>query len=164
MTEPFDRILTLLGDHGVPFRVVEHEPEGRSEFISRIRGNHPSQAMKALVVTLKGGGKGTRHVLVVLPGDRRLDMRAVRKILGASSGSFASAEVATEMTECVMGAVPPFSFRNDLPVLADQSVRDNEEVVFNAGRLDRSIFMNLKDYLEVVQPQLADIAEPLRQP
>jgi Ala-tRNA(Pro) deacylase len=58
----------------------------------------------------------------------------------------------------VIGAIPPFSFNDQLQVLADPLIQENEEVVFNAGRLDRSIFMKLDDYLRIAKPQLVKIA------
>ena len=155
-----ERLVALLRENDVAYRIIEHQAEGRSEHISKIRGNHPKQAMKAIVVTLKGGGKGTRHALAVLPGNRRLDMRALRKAFGAQKGSFTPAEEATQLTGCAMGSVPPFTFWEELPLIADNAIRENREVVFNAGRLDRSIFMPLEDYIAVAKPTLADIAQP----
>ena len=156
-----EKLLALLAGRGVVYRLIEHEAEGRSEFISRIRGNHPSQALKALVMSVRGGGHGRRTVLAVIPGNRALDMKGLLATLGAQKGRFAPPEMATEMTGCVMGAVPPFSFRDDMAVLADPAIRDNAEVVFNAGRLDRSIFMARDDYLALTDPLFAAIAEPL---
>ena len=43
-------------------------------------------------------------------------------------------------------------------MLADPLVLQNEEVVFNAGRLDRSIFMRLDDYVRIAKPQIVKIA------
>jgi Ala-tRNA(Pro) deacylase len=37
-------------------------------------------------------------------------------------------------------------------------IQENEEVVFNAGRLDRSIFMKLDDYIRIAKPLLVNIA------
>ena len=154
-----ERILRLLDEGGARYRVVEHPAEGRSEEIAKIRGNHPSQSLKAIVVVLKGGGAGGRTVMAVVPGDRRLDMKALRKAMGAQKGGFAPPEVATAITDCVMGAVPPFSFWPDLPLVADPAIRDNREVCFNAGRLDRSVFMDVDDYVRLATPRFAAIAE-----
>ena len=153
-------LVDLLRAGGARFRVVEHAAEGRSEQIARIRGNRPEQALKAIVVTLKGGGMGTRHALAVLPGNRRLDTKALKAHFGASKAGFAAPETATEMTGCPMGAVPPFSFRDDLPLIADPLIRDNDEVCFNAGRLDRSVFMDADDYVALAKPAFAAIAAP----
>src|SRR5262249_17881462 len=135
---------------------MEHEAEGRSAAIAVIRGNHPSQALKAMVVALKDGASA--FALAVLPGDRRCDFAALAATFDAKKARFAAPEDAEKMTGCVMGAVPPFSFNPDLPLVADPAIQANEEVVFNAGRLDRSIFMPLADYLRVAAPRLSAFA------
>ncbi len=155
-----ERVLALLEAGGARYRLVEHIEEGRSAEIARIRGNDPSQSLKAMVVTMRGGGQGERHVMAIIPGDRRLDMKGLRKAVGAQKGKFMTPEDANALTGCVMGAVPPFSFWDELALIADPAIRDNAEVCFNAGRLDRSIFMDLEDYIRLAAPQFAAIAEP----
>ena len=132
---------------------MEHKPEGRSEEISRIRGNHPAQAMKAIVLSVRGGGKGKRAVMVVIPGNQRLDMKALLSHVSAQKGRFATSEEATVLTGCVMGAIPPFSFRKDLTLIVDHSFKAYKEVTFNAGRLDRSLTLCFADYEQIVKPE-----------
>jgi Ala-tRNA(Pro) deacylase len=152
------KLIALLDGRGVAYRLVEHAAEGRSARVSAIRGNNPSQALKALVVVVRGGGRGRRTVLAVVPGNRALDMKGLLAALGAQKGRFAPPEEAAAITGCVMGAVPPFSFDPDLPVIADAAIRDNDEVVFNAGLLGRSLYMAMTDYVAIVGPLFADIA------
>ena len=159
LTAPtYQKIITLLNDRGVSYRILEHQAEGRSAMVSAIRGNNPSQALKALVIVIRGGGRGRRMVLAVVPGNRQLEMKRLLTALGAQKGRFAPPEEAEAITGCVMGAVPPFSFSPDLSVIADAAIRDNAEVVFNAGLLGRSLFMTTEDYVEVVDPLFAHIA------
>ncbi len=75
-----------------------------------------------------------------------------------ASVGIATREKAEALTGCVIGAIPPFSFNEQLLVLADPLIAENEEVVFNAGRLDRSIFMRSADYIRVARPRLVAIA------
>jgi Ala-tRNA(Pro) deacylase len=98
------------------------------------------------------------YCLANVPGDCRIDFDGIKAHFGADSVAFASRERAQELTGCVIGAIPPFSFSDQLQVLADPLIQDNEEVVFNAGRLDRSIFMRLEDYIRIATPQLVPIA------
>jgi len=158
MTSTHNRLLALLDKYQINYRIVEHIHEGRSEEISKIRGNHPDQAMKAIVTSVRGGGGGKRYFLAILPGIRKLDMKALCRAVGAQKGRFSPEDEATEMAGCMMGAVPPFSFREDMPVIVDPACKNNEEVVFNAGRLDRSIFMAFADYDRIVRPTYADIS------
>ena len=154
------RLRELLDREGAVYRVVEHAPEGRTELIAAIRGNRLEQAIKSIVVQVRMSKKDNRYCLANVPGDRRVDLEAIRLHFGATSIGIANREKAEALTGCVIGAIPPFSFDEQLMLLADPLVRENEEVVFNAGRLDRSIFMRSQDYVRIAQPRLLDISAP----
>jgi Ala-tRNA(Pro) deacylase len=154
----FDRLVALLGEAKAKFRVIEHEAEGRSEKISVIRGNRPEQAAKAMVLDVRGGGGGRRHVLAILPGSRKLDFAAVAALFEARKAGFASPETAQAITGCVMGAVPPFALAPDLALVVDEELLANDTLFFNAGRLDRSMELDTKDWLAVAVPKVAKIA------
>jgi Ala-tRNA(Pro) deacylase len=154
----FDKLVTLLEDAKAKFRVIEHEAEGRSEKISVIRGNRPEQAAKAMVLDVRGGGAGKRNVLAILPGNRKLDFGAVAALFEARKCGFASTDTAERLTGCVMGSVPPFSLNPDLAVVVDQDLLRNATLFFNAGRLDRSMELDTRDWIAVAKPRVAKIA------
>ncbi len=152
------RLVALLREQGAAFRVVEHQPEGRTEEIAWIRGNRLEQAIKSMVVQVRFGRKDNRYYLANVPGDCRVDFEAIRAAFEAESAAFAPRSKAEALTGCVIGSIPPFSFNEGLLVLADPAIQENEEVVFNAGRLDRSIFMKMEDYIRIARPRLMKIA------
>jgi len=152
------QLCALLDREGAVYRVIEHEPEGRTELIAAIRGNRLEQAIKSMVVQVRLTRKDNRYCLANVPGSRRVDLEAIREHFGALSAAVAHRERAEALTGCIIGAIPPFSFNDQLTVIADPLVRENEEVVFNAGRLDRSIFMRSEDYLRIARPQLVSIS------
>lgn len=153
-----EQLCTLLDNEGASYRVIEHEPEGRTEVIAKIRGNKIEQSIKSIVVQVRLNRKENVYCLANVPGDCRIDFGGIKFYFNADSVAFASRDKAQELTECVIGAIPPFSFNDQLRVLADPLIQENEEVVFNAGRLDRSIFMKRDDYFRIAQPQLVKIA------
>ena len=153
-----EQLVDLLNRQGATYRVVEHVPEGRTELIAQIRGNRLEQAIKSMVIQLRYGKKDNRYVLANVPGHCRVDLEAIRSEFGAESAAFAPRSKAEELAGCVIGSIPPFSFSEELVVLADPAIRNNEEVVFNAGRLDRSIFMQMEDYVRIASPRLVKIA------
>jgi Ala-tRNA(Pro) deacylase len=157
-SDVFDRLVALLSDAKAKFRVIEHEAEGKSEAISVIRGNRPDQAAKAMVLDVRGGGGGRRHVLAILPGNRKLDFNAVATLFEARKCGFASPDTAQELTGCVMGAVPPFALNPDLAVVVEEDLLANDTLFFNAGRLDRSMELDTKDWIAAAQPRIARIA------
>ena len=154
----FDRLVTLLTDAKAKFRVIEHAAEGKSEAISAIRGNRPEQAAKAMVLDVRGGGGGKRPVLAILPGSSKLDFAAVAALFEARKCGFASPETAQELTGCVMGAVPPFALNPALSIVVEEGLLANETLFFNAGRLDRSMELDTKDWIAVAKPRVARIA------
>ena len=161
MTHPpsiHEQLKALLDREGATYRVVEHEPEGRTEFIAKIRGNRVEQAVKSIVVMVRFGRHEPRYALANIPGDCRVDFKAIRALYGGSQSAIAPREKAEELTGCVIGAIPPFLFNDRLEILADPLIQGNDEVVFNAGRLDRSIFMKCTDYFRIAKPRLERIA------
>ncbi|MBV8392576.1 MAG: YbaK/prolyl-tRNA synthetase associated domain-containing protein [Alphaproteobacteria bacterium] len=158
--EVFDQLVTLLTDAKAKFRVIEHAAEGKSEAISQIRGNRPDQAAKAMVLDVRGGGGGRRSVLAILPGSRKLDFNAVAALFEARKCGFASPDTAQALTGCVMGAVPPFALNPALSIVVEQDLLSNETLFFNAGRLDRSMELDTKDWIAVAKPRVASIAAP----
>ena len=157
-SEVFDQLVALLTEAKAKFRVIEHAAEGKSEAISVIRGNRPDQAAKAMVLDVRGGGGGRRHVLAILPGNRKLDFAAVAALFEARKCGFVSPETAQELTGCVMGAVPPFVFDPALTIVVDEDLLANETLFFNAGRLDRSMELDTRDWIAVARPRVAKIA------
>lgn len=158
MSDIYTQLCDLLDREGAAYRAIEHEPEGHTEIIARIRGNRIEQSIKSIVIQVRLTKKERLYCLANVPGDCRIDFDGIKIHFQADSVAFASREKAQELTDCVIGSIPPFSFNDQLLVLADPLIQENEEVVFNAGRLDRSIFMKLEDYLRIAQPQLVKIA------
>jgi Ala-tRNA(Pro) deacylase len=158
MTDVHQRICDLLDQEGAAHRVIKHEPEGRTEVIAKIRGNRIEQSIKSIVIQVRLNRKESIYGLANVPGDCRIDFDGLKAHFQADSVAFASRAKAQELTGCVIGAIPPFSFSDQLLVLADPLIQENEDVVFNAGRLDRSIFMKVEDYIRIAKPQMARFA------
>ena len=158
MNDVHEQLCALLDQEGARYRVIEHEPEGRTELIAQIRGNRIEQSIKSIVVQVRLSKKENIYCLANVPGHCRVNLNAIKDHFKADSIGMAQREKAQVLTGCAVGAIPPFSFDNQLQVLADPLIQENAEVVFNAGRLDRSIFMDLDDYIRIAKPQLIKIA------
>jgi Ala-tRNA(Pro) deacylase len=158
MSDIHEQLCALLDKEGAVYRVIEHAAEGRTELIAQIRGNRIEQSVKSMTLQVRLSRKENIYCLANVPGDCRVDFEGVKSYFNADSVAFASREKAQALTGCVIGAIPPFSLNEQLQVLADPLVLENEDVVFNAGRLDRSIFMRLDDYVRIAKPQIVKIA------
>lgn len=156
--DTYSRLMALLDAHGARYRIIEHVPEGRTEIVSALRGHHPRDAAKCIVLMVKLGKKTTRHVLAVVPGDARVDFGRVRAMFGATYVSFAAAEAAERLAGSVAGTILPFAFHPELELVVDPALLEREEIFFNAARLDRSVALNTDDYAALAKPRLERLA------
>jgi Ala-tRNA(Pro) deacylase len=157
MQDTYTRLLALLDQQEIPYRPIDHAPEGRTELVSAMRGNTLSQAAKCIILMVKLGKKVTRYILAVVPGDARVDLQAVKALMQGTYVAFASSEIAERLAGSVTGTILPFSFNPELDVVVDPSLLENEEIYFNVARLDRSMALKTHDYITVAKPRVGRI-------
>ncbi|GHF91895.1 YbaK/EbsC family protein [Streptomyces sp. ID03-2B] len=153
------RLMALLDRAGADYRIIDHAPEGRTDLASELRGHRLEMAAKCMVLRIRRKGGEDHHVLAVVPGHRRVDLRRVRKLYGGSDATLGDREEAERLTGCVSGCVIPFSFDERLPVVVDADLLVHEEIYFNAARLDRSLALRTVHYISLSTPRIAAIAK-----
>jgi Uncharacterized conserved protein len=159
--ETYERFIAFLDQHNAQYRLIDHEPEGRTDLVSAMRGNAVSQAAKCIILMVKIGKKVTKYVLGVIPGDARVDLNAVKALMSGTYVSFASPDIAEKLAGSVAGTILPFSFNPELQLIVDPALLDNEEIYFNAARLDRSMALKTSDYRALSRPRLERITVPV---
>ena len=123
-------IYEVLAELGIPFQKHEHPPVFTVEEADDHTGDLPGARTKNLFLRNK---KGDRHYLVTLESRKPVDLKALRKMLGESSLSFASPERLREHLGLTPGAVSPFGIVND---------RERKVVVVIDGELWREELLN----------------------
>lgn len=155
--DTYQRLIDLLDRTTTPYRLIDHPPEGATEAVSALRGHPASEAAKCLILRVKLNRRTTRHVLAVVPGDRRVDLDAVRTLYAARYAGVSDAETAERLAQAPTGTILPFSFDPDLDLVADPEVVGRAELYFNAARLDRSLVITGTDYQKLAEPRVAPI-------
>jgi Ala-tRNA(Pro) deacylase len=150
----FERMENLLNQRGVVFTVLRHAPVDTSEQAAQVRGTSLSSGAKALICKC-----GDAFVMFVLPADRKLNSRAVRRAKGWRNLRFATGEEVMEMTGLTSGAIPPFGSLFGFPTLCDERLSENELINFNAGDHGVSVSVRYADYALVENPELGTFAE-----
>jgi aspartyl-tRNA synthetase len=145
---PHDHIIDLLNTHKVEYELLKHEPVYTSEDAVKVRGDTTlHQGAKALVLQ-----KDKDLILYVIPGDQRVDFNRLKTFLKAKRVAFASKDTVKAKTGLEVGSIPPLGSTIGLPTFVDQSLAGNQEIAFNAARLDRSIKMKYSDFIKVEKP------------
>jgi Ala-tRNA(Pro) deacylase len=154
----YDRLIETLEDGGATYRLIDHAPEGRTDRVSALRGHPVAMAAKCLVVMVKVGKRTSRYHLAVVPGDRRVDLAALKALAGGTYVAFAATEKAETLAGSVSGTILPFSFHPDLELVVDPGLLAHKEIFFNAARLDRSLALDTRDYLRLADPLVHPVA------
>lgn len=159
--DTYQRLIQLLDSTATVYKLIDHEPEGTTETVSALRGHPVSEAAKCLILIVKIDRRVTRYVLAVVPGDRRVDLNAIRTLFAARYVGFCDAATAERLAHAVPGTVLPFSFDPELELVADPDVVAQPCLYFNAARLDRSLAISGTDYARLAEPRVERIASPV---
>ena len=150
--DPYPAIITALEAAQVPYERLEHAPVFTSEQAAAVRGLSLAQGAKALLFKAKVG-----FVLVVLPGNRRVDSKKLRQLLGVNDVRFASPDEVQAQMGCTIGSCYPLGYLAGLRTLVDASLGANARISFNPGRHDVSITMRYQDYVRLAQPETVSV-------
>ncbi|MBN2100795.1 aspartate--tRNA ligase [Candidatus Dojkabacteria bacterium] len=146
----FQRVKSILDAAEVRYEVIEHKEVKTSEEAARVRGTSMDMAPKAMVMKKKSGGM----VMVCVPADRKVNIKAVKDVVGEPV-EMASPEEVEDKLGVKVGAVPPFGKVFGIEMYLDREFWKKDEVVFNAGRRDRSIKMKASDLIKAAEPNPA---------
>ena len=150
----FDRLSAYLSHKSIPFEVLRHAPVFTSEEAAAIRQTPLASGAKALVCKADES-----FVMIIVPADRKLASKAVRKAAGIKSLRFASREEVEQLTGLAPGSIPPFGSLFNLPTWCDQRLGEHQRINFNAGDHSISMRMTYAEYLAAEQPKLGEFAE-----
>jgi len=153
------KIIDLLKLNNYWYETFEHEAVTTSEEAAKTRpGYSLKQGAKAIIIRVKISGGEKKFVMLVMPADQKFSNDKVKALLGAKDIRFASEEEVAEITGGVKpGAVPPFGNLFGLEVFTDQTLYDNERIVFNAGERTFSVAIKSADFKLLVKPQVENI-------
>jgi Ala-tRNA(Pro) deacylase len=158
LADAYHELVDLLERHRATYRVIDHAPEGRTEIVSALRGNLLAAAAKCMIAMVKLDKKRRRYVLAVVPGDRRVDLDAVKRHYRARYVTLADTETAERLSRCAAGTILPFAWSDELDLVVDPTLYDQDTIYFNAGRLDRSVALASADHRRIATPTEAPIA------
>lgn len=159
------KITNFLSERGIDYQLLAHAPVYTSKQAAAARADVSlHQGAKAMVVKIINSQLSIDNcfVMCVLPGDKKIDFKKLRKELGVRDVRLASPEEVEKVVGVKIGAVSPFGNLSGLRVLLDDSIMDNGEIVFNAGDHSKSVKMKLTDYLDLVRPEVAPFSYSFR--
>jgi Cys-tRNA(Pro) deacylase len=154
--EPVERIAAFLRAAGAEARLEEF-PQGtpRAEDAARAAGCDLGQIVKTLVLRSDSG----QTLVVMVPGDRRADLRKVAAGAGCASVHVVRPEEVEAATGFVPGAVAPFPLRDVQRVLVDRSLLVHDRVWIGAGSPRHMAGLPPLELVRLAQAQALDAVQ-----
>lgn len=152
--EVLEKIKQLLNNAKIEYEEFEHEPVFTSEEAAKIRDENMSDGAKSLVLI-----GDDSPLLVVVPGDKKVDFKKVKSYLNISNLRMATPDEVKDITGIEIGAIAPVGKAMGLDSYYDNAFMFKDKVAFNAGRHEISIVMKTEDLLKVEDPKIFDLAK-----
>jgi len=129
---------------GVPYELIPHEQAFTSTDEALALGISADEVVKTIVLDT-----GSGHALAVIPGSRRLDIRAAKRAVGAKHVRLATEEeIEKDFPGYELGALPPLGSLHDAPTYVDPEVMRHETLVFAAGTQTESVRVRTEDLFD----------------
>jgi Ala-tRNA(Pro) deacylase len=146
------KIDELLTKRHVPFQTMHHAPAFTASRMAEVLHVTGQEVAKPVLLRT---GRG--YVLVVVPANRFVDLQRIREWLGDVPVEMASEDEMDQLfPNCERGAIPPFGSVYHIDTLVDDTLAQDEQIVFQAGTHEDAIRMTYHDYEVVEHPLRGD--------
>jgi Ala-tRNA(Pro) deacylase len=138
----------LLTSRRIPFERLHHRPAYTARRMAQVLHVRDAEVAKTVLLRTRHG-----YLITVLPADRQVDLNQVRHYLDDDWVDLASeAEMDRVFPDCERGAMPPFGSLYHLSTLVDESLAQDEEIVFEAQTHEEAIRMAYRDFEALEHP------------
>lgn len=143
------RTLNAYLDHErVHYDVLPHPEAFRALAIAQTLHTPGKKMAKVVIVKVQ-----ERFAMTVLPASWNVDLHRLRTVFATHRVRLATEDEITGLfPDCELGAMPPFGNLYGLPVYVDQSLTEDEEIVFQAGTHSDAIRMRYWDFASLAFP------------
>ncbi len=149
------RAMEFLKNQGIPFEVLEYDHrEKGAAFASQATGIPLEKTIKTLVVDF--GAKG--HALVLMPGDRKLNLKRLARYFSLKRVAMADRTTAERLTGYLVGGISPFGTTRPLLVVMEETLARIDRVAINGGRRGVLLLMDPRDILRVTACKICPVA------
>ncbi len=152
---PVKKLKEFLDNAGVKYIIVSHAPAYTAQEIAASAHIPGRELAKTVMVKLDG-----KMAMAVLPASHVVDFDKLKQTAGSAKAELASEdEFRSLFPECEVGAMPPFGNLYDIPVYAERSLTEEEEIAFNAGSHKELFRMAYKDFENLVKPTAGEFGK-----
>lgn len=148
------KVAAYLKKNNITFETVAH----RTVFTAFDLANTLKEKLENIGKTLLVKAD-KQFVLVVVPANRRLDLKKLKASLGASKIVIANEKDMVAHFKVKPGAITPFGALHKVAVIADRSLLKAGKLLLGAGSFTESLRMKVADFVKLEHAKLANFTE-----
>ncbi len=144
-----------LKNKNIEFKTIHLDKIPRTaQDVEKIYGCPLHQVLKTLIFIGK-----TKQVIVVLPGDKRVDMNKLKEITKENNLRMAKPDEVEEITGYTIGGVSPFGIEKNVKKIIDESVFKIKTVNIGSGKVEIGIELNSEELKKAWDGIITNIIE-----
>jgi prolyl-tRNA editing enzyme YbaK/EbsC (Cys-tRNA(Pro) deacylase) len=145
-----ERIRKMMEEREIPVECTVHVPVYTIPEAALALGVKQSQTVKSLVLKTKG----ETFIVLILPGDKKMDWKLLVQQLKTKKLELAKPEEVLNLIGCEVGCVPPFGHLTDLPIYMDKELLKKDILYFNPGVHNKSFKVRAWDLRKLCNPKM----------
>ncbi len=147
--------IEYLEGKNIEFKTIHlDEVPKTAQDVERIYGCSLHQVLKTLIFIGE-----TEPVIVVLPGDKRVDMNKLKKTTKQTNLRMAKPDEIEEITGYKIGGVSPFGIEKNITKIIDESVFKTKIVNIGSGKAEFGIELNSEELRKAWNGIVTDVIE-----
>ena len=142
------RLKDFLDKEHIKYVTIGHSPAYTAQEIAAEAHIPGKELAKTVVVKIDG-----EMVMVVTPASERIELDHLKDSLGAREVDLATEnEFKDSFPDCETGAMPPFGNLYGMKVFVSQTLREDEQIAFNAGTHSELVRLPYTEFERLVEP------------
>jgi Ala-tRNA(Pro) deacylase len=143
-----------LRQHHIPFEEVKHTPAYTAQELAQQEHVSGHKVAKLVVVIADGHPHG-----LILPASRKVVLHRVREALEATYVRLASeGELRSFCNDCEVGATPPLPHWQNFPLMMDESMKVQGDILIQAGTHEDGVKLKFEDWFNWVKPEIGSFS------
>jgi Ala-tRNA(Pro) deacylase len=146
----------FLDRNEIRYVTITHSPAYTAQGIAASAHIPGRELAKTVMVKLDG-----RLAMAVLPASKRVDLDHLRQVAKAKRAELCDeTEFKDAFPGCEVGAMPPFGNLYGMEVYVEETLKEDEEIAFNAGSHTELIRLAYSDFERLVKPRVLEFSTP----
>lgn len=147
----------LLDKAKVPYKLIEYVYDPERLSVPELSAMN-NWAVETVYKTLVIKGDKTGILVVVIPGDKNLDLKAIAKVSRNKKVAMVQVKEINKLMGYIRGGCSPLGMKKNYPVFIDSAAMDLEGILVNAGQRGLMLVMSGQDLERVTRATVATIS------